>query len=248
MTAGYIYVLSNPSMPGIVKVGRTAREVDSRARELATTGVPTPFKVEHLIPSGDIEGDERRIHAILGTRGLRVRREREFFRVTPDEAVAVVSSVVQDDGDVEELAAAAVEAVGMPDYGKEIGYAEALAIEERIGQFAHRYSLAACHAMSRLFSENCPSTLKFREYQTLLALSYLRMAGTTRQSSFMDNYGTAIADLVLGLHNLNGLVGSDAKAVTELLLSGEGRSYEKYISLIQRSNLPEKLKIRWTDV
>jgi hypothetical protein len=47
---GYIYVLSNPSMPGIVKVGRTFREPRARAAELsASTGVPTPFKIEATV-------------------------------------------------------------------------------------------------------------------------------------------------------------------------------------------------------
>ena len=42
---GYLYILTNASMPELLKVGRTARDPHERARELSTTGVPTPFEV-----------------------------------------------------------------------------------------------------------------------------------------------------------------------------------------------------------
>ena len=44
--SGYIYCLSNQSMPGLIKIGMTLRMPDKRAKELFTTGVPTPFVVE----------------------------------------------------------------------------------------------------------------------------------------------------------------------------------------------------------
>ncbi len=44
---GYVYVLMNSSMRGLVKIGKTEREPEERAKELsASTGVPTPFMVE----------------------------------------------------------------------------------------------------------------------------------------------------------------------------------------------------------
>ncbi len=43
-TIGTIYVLVNPSIPGLVKVGKTTRSVDIRIKELSTvTGVPSQF-------------------------------------------------------------------------------------------------------------------------------------------------------------------------------------------------------------
>ena len=49
MSGGYIYCLTNESMYGLVKIGEIHAEGKTphdRARELYTTGVPSPFKVE----------------------------------------------------------------------------------------------------------------------------------------------------------------------------------------------------------
>ena len=44
---GIVYLLTNPCMPGLVKIGMTAQEdVDKRMRELYTTDVPVPFDCE----------------------------------------------------------------------------------------------------------------------------------------------------------------------------------------------------------
>ena len=42
---GIVYVLTNPAMPGIVKIGKTSRgSIDARLNELYSTGVPVPFE------------------------------------------------------------------------------------------------------------------------------------------------------------------------------------------------------------
>ncbi len=42
--SGYIYILINPSMVGLVKIGKTTRDHKDRVNELSSaTGVPTPF-------------------------------------------------------------------------------------------------------------------------------------------------------------------------------------------------------------
>lgn len=44
---GVVYVLTNPIMPGIVKIGMTTRSnVNARMQELYGTGVPLPFTCE----------------------------------------------------------------------------------------------------------------------------------------------------------------------------------------------------------
>ena len=44
-----VYVLTNPAMPGIVKIGKTNRDDPQvRMNELYTTGVPLPFEGRSL--------------------------------------------------------------------------------------------------------------------------------------------------------------------------------------------------------
>ncbi|WP_434286282.1 GIY-YIG nuclease family protein [Celeribacter sp. SCSIO 80788] len=85
MSKGYVYILSNPSMPGLVKIGMTTRDVEVRAAALHTTGVPTPFKVEHEVYSPDCEAMELRAHEKFHS--LRVNDAREFFKVRPSKVI-----------------------------------------------------------------------------------------------------------------------------------------------------------------
>ena len=45
---GTVYVLTNPAMPDLVKIGKTTRDVSLRLSDLYTTGVPLPFEVNML--------------------------------------------------------------------------------------------------------------------------------------------------------------------------------------------------------
>ena len=65
MKNGWIYILSNPSMPGLVKIGETADDPHVRAISLYSTGVPDPFKVEYIAFVNDYVNLEREIHHSL---------------------------------------------------------------------------------------------------------------------------------------------------------------------------------------
>lgn len=88
MSKGYVYILSNESMPGLVKIGKTTRSVESRAAELYQTGVPTPFKVVHYVFSPDCSELERTMHDCLPDK--RVGMGREFFQYDAAEAASLL--------------------------------------------------------------------------------------------------------------------------------------------------------------
>ena len=47
MEYGIVYLLTNPVMPGLVKIGMTTqKEIEQRMKELYTTGVPLPFECQ----------------------------------------------------------------------------------------------------------------------------------------------------------------------------------------------------------
>lgn len=86
--SGYLYVLTNPAMPDLVKIGITTRPVEDRVAELnSATGVPDKFVVEAYCESSDPATHERLVHQSLG--GVRVSGK-EFFRVDVKTAIAEV--------------------------------------------------------------------------------------------------------------------------------------------------------------
>lgn len=44
---GWVYVMSNRSMPNLVKVGFSSKDPELRAKELAHTGTPHPYVVDY---------------------------------------------------------------------------------------------------------------------------------------------------------------------------------------------------------
>lgn len=81
-----IYVLSNISILELVKIGFTTGTASNRARQLSSTGVPTPFIVEFeaKVKNGRIA--ERHIHENL----RQYRYNKEFFRLSPVQAIAMI--------------------------------------------------------------------------------------------------------------------------------------------------------------
>jgi hypothetical protein len=90
MDKGFIYILRNGSMPGVLKIGRTARHPSERACELFTTGVPTPFEIVTAIFCDDVGNAESWIHERLAD--YRVSSSREFFAIEESVAVEVVTA------------------------------------------------------------------------------------------------------------------------------------------------------------
>lgn len=84
---GYVYILTNPSMAGIIKIGKTVRDPRARARELHTTGTPTPFEVAFELYSSAHDLLERSLHEQLLE--YRVTVNREFFRFPLKDAITL---------------------------------------------------------------------------------------------------------------------------------------------------------------
>ena len=82
---GWVYILSNPAMPGLLKIGCTERTPDDRARELSDkTGVPARFVVEWAWPVSDWKAVEALTHTRLGA--CRPNVNREFFSCSVSKA------------------------------------------------------------------------------------------------------------------------------------------------------------------
>jgi len=89
MSVGYIYVLSNPTITGLLKVGFTCGSVDKRRRELSgATGVPSEFVIEYFQLSEDVEDIESAVHAELES--YRIGENREFFKAPISQVISAI--------------------------------------------------------------------------------------------------------------------------------------------------------------
>ena len=92
---GFLYVLINPSMSNLVKIGMTTREVEQRCRELnSATGVATPFIIGFEEEVSDAPRAERLVHNLLQDQGVRLNPNREFFEVSLSVAVKAINEVL----------------------------------------------------------------------------------------------------------------------------------------------------------
>lgn len=86
---GYLYVASNPALPGVFKIGATRAHPTERMEQLsATTSVPTPFVLAYYTRANDCFALETQIHEYLGK--YRLSQSREFFTCTLSEIVAAL--------------------------------------------------------------------------------------------------------------------------------------------------------------
>jgi T5orf172 domain len=84
---GYVYILTNPVYPGLVKVGKTCRDVRERRDELYTTGVPLPFDIYATFKTTKYNELEEYLHRNLTGR---INENREFFKIDPEEIMDLV--------------------------------------------------------------------------------------------------------------------------------------------------------------
>jgi hypothetical protein len=85
--SGYLYCISNASMPGILKIGMTERTPQDRLNDANASDTwrpPTPYKIEFAKKVTNTRQRELTIHAFLADE--RIHPRREFFRMSIDKA------------------------------------------------------------------------------------------------------------------------------------------------------------------
>jgi hypothetical protein len=89
MNSGYVYCFSNESMPGILKIGMTTRTPMKRlndANASSTWKPPTDYKIEFAKYVLEPLKTEKQIHAELSLSVDRINPNREFFKISIEEA------------------------------------------------------------------------------------------------------------------------------------------------------------------
>jgi hypothetical protein len=83
---GWVYIITNQSMPGLLKVGYSTMDPSQRAVELNHTGSPAPYVVAYdMLVTGPREV-ERRTHESL----KKFHAGKEWFTCTTAEAIAAI--------------------------------------------------------------------------------------------------------------------------------------------------------------
>jgi len=91
MAKGFIYILRNEAMPGLLKIGYSVKVPEERVDELFTTGVPEPFKLAYYCLVENADKLEPTVHRTLSAN--RHRNNREFFRIELEDAVRSITNL-----------------------------------------------------------------------------------------------------------------------------------------------------------
>lgn len=112
-----VYILTNESMPEVIKVGITS-DLVQRLKQLDNTSTPLPFECFYAVEVEEAAKIEKLMHQ--GLDDYRIRQNREFFNCAPEKAKSLLqiaetmggtdvtpsSAVVNDLGDLQALEAA----------------------------------------------------------------------------------------------------------------------------------------------
>jgi len=90
-----VYILINEAMPGIIKIGWTDNSIEQRMKELDKTGTPLPFTCYYAKRVEDPRFVESKLHEAFDE--FRIRENREFFRMSPDQAKAALEIASGED-------------------------------------------------------------------------------------------------------------------------------------------------------
>lgn len=90
--AGWVYIIHSSSLPGMVKIGvsRRLNGPYERISELSSSSLPFPFVLDGFCFSDDSFAVESAMHEYFDKK--RVSANREFFYITANEAVQVLSN------------------------------------------------------------------------------------------------------------------------------------------------------------
>jgi hypothetical protein len=252
MKDGRIYVLSNESMPGLVKIGWTSRSVEDRVRELATTGVPTGFKIEYEAYVREPAKVEQNIHQVLTSRGVRTNSKREFFAIAVPEVISLLQSMgigcnkSEPDFARYGMLAESAATIEVPYRGDEVSEQKVHSTAARLLDIGRQGYPPALLGAAELYEVSYPSATLFRTYwQEYLAMVRLKAKRHPLASSNghreRNDVGSAVADYLLCLYQRGWLLEVDFEYAGEFLIQGDQFEYDGYRLQIERPGYPSSL-------
>lgn len=92
---GFVYILTNKAFKeDWVKIGKTSKSVEERVNSLDCTSTPLPFDIYATIKTKKYNELEKVIHHTFDNlTELRIRSNREFFNIKPDDALTLIQDI-----------------------------------------------------------------------------------------------------------------------------------------------------------
>ncbi len=103
MSKGYIYIMTNPCLKDMVKIGY-ATNVEERRKQLSTTALPYEYEIYATYEtSGKLE--DKKLHKLIDNLNpdLRVSKNREFFVMSAEEAYDLLEAIATISGSQDKL-------------------------------------------------------------------------------------------------------------------------------------------------
>ena len=103
MAKGYIYIMTNPCLNDMVKIGY-ATDVEARRKKLSTTALPYEYEVYATYETqGNLE--DKKLHHLIDILNpdLRITKGREFYVMTPEDAYELLDSIAKITGTQDKL-------------------------------------------------------------------------------------------------------------------------------------------------
>lgn len=100
---GYIYIMTNPALHDMVKIGYAAN-VETRRKQLSTTALPYDYEVYATYETpGKLE--DKKLHSLIDNLNpdLRVSKSREFYIMSPEDAYELLEAIATISGSQERL-------------------------------------------------------------------------------------------------------------------------------------------------
>lgn len=103
MAKGYIYIMTNPCLKDMVKIGY-ATNVEERRKQLSTTALPNDYEIFATYEtSGKLE--DKKLHKLIDNLNpdLRVSKNREFFVMSAEDAYELLEAIATISGSQNKL-------------------------------------------------------------------------------------------------------------------------------------------------
>ena len=100
---GYIYIMTNPALLDMVKIGY-AIDVEERRKQLSTTALPYEYEVYATYETeGNLE--DKKLHQLIDDLNpdLRISKNREFYVMTPEQAYQLIEAIAIISGSISKI-------------------------------------------------------------------------------------------------------------------------------------------------